>query len=116
LEKKYDFSFDAMATTKITCTEIIMLSYGNINWPMDRVLGRLSITPNNMAELALFNDSPLEYIAYYRATELHQVQELDQREFARVLEYRLNSQSNRYERVHRVCKNIRYRHQGAIRM
>ncbi|MBH47659.1 MAG: hypothetical protein CME71_05775 [Halobacteriovorax sp.] len=115
--KGYDFSFDAMATAKVTCTEIVMLSYGQVNWPMDRVLGRFSITPNNMAEIALFDHSPVEFVAYYRAKKLHEVQSLDINEFARVLEYRKRAgESLGFEKVLRICKNERYRHHGAMRM
>ena len=116
-EKTYDFGFDAMATTKITCTEVIMLSYGAINWPADKVLGRLAITPNNMAEIAVWNNSPVDFVAYYKASQLHQVQDLSKVEFANVLDYRLKpNTSDRFEKVNRVCKNKRYRRQGAIRM
>lgn len=114
MNKGYDFSFDAMATAKVTCTEIIMLSYGNINWPMDRVLGRYSITPNNMAELALFSNSPVSFVSYYRAEKLHELQDLNIDEFADVLDYRSNREH--FEKVSRVCRNQRYRHHGAIRM
>tara|TARA_R110000868_G_scaffold42681_2_gene144024 strand:+ start:4243 stop:5742 length:1500 start_codon:yes stop_codon:yes gene_type:complete len=115
--KGYDFSFDAMATAKVTCTEIVMLSYGQVNWPMDRVLGRFSITPNNMAEIALYDHSPVEFVAYYRAKKLHEVQNLDINEFARVLDYRQKTgEALGFEKVLRICKNERYRHHGAIRM
>lgn len=114
MPKGYDFSFDAMATAKVTCTEIIMLSYGNIAWPMDRVLGRYSITPNNMAELALFSNSPVSFVSYYRAEKLHELQDLEIEEFANVLDYR--ARSSGFEKVKRVCRNQRYRHHGAMRM
>ena len=32
--KKYDFGFDALSTNEITCTEIISLSFGDVNWRM----------------------------------------------------------------------------------
>lgn len=116
-EKTYDFGFDAMATTKITCTEVIMLSYGAINWPADKVLGRLAITPNNMAEIAVWNNSPVDFVAYFRAKELHEVQNLSKAEFAKVLDYRVKPKmSNEFEKVNRVCKNKRYRRHGAMRM
>lgn len=117
MDKGYDFSFDAMATAKVTCTEIIMLSYGQMNWPMDRVLGRYSITPNNMAEIALYDSSPVEFVSYYRAKKLHQIKDLEQDEFAKVLGYReRRGETLGFEKVNRVCRNRRYRHHGAIRM
>lgn len=116
-EKTYDFGFDAMATTKITCTEVIMLSYGAINWPADKVLGRFAITPNNMAEIAVWNDSPVDFVAYYKAKKLHEVIDLTKEDFANILDYRLKpNTSNQFEKINRVCKNKRYRRQGAMRM
>ncbi len=116
-DKGYDFGFDAMATTKITCTEIIMLSYGAINWPADKILGRFAITPNNMAEIAVWNHSPVEFISYHRAKDLHDIQSLPKDEFANVLDYRLKPETiNQYQKINRICKNKRYRRQGAMRM
>ncbi len=116
-DKGYDFGFDAMATTKITCTEVIMLSYGAINWPADKVLGRLAITPNNMAEIAVWNNTPVEFVSYHQAKDLHDIKSLSKEEFAKVIDYRLKPGfSDQYEKVNRVCKNKRYRRQGAIRM
>jgi len=67
--KDYDFSFDAMTNEKITCTEIIAFSFGTIKWPTEALLGRLTISPNNLAELAFFTDSPLQTIYYITGDE-----------------------------------------------
>lgn len=67
--KKYDFLFDAMTTDRVTCTEIVAFSYGPINWPMEYILARYTITPNNLAELAIFENSPVEFVTYYIGDE-----------------------------------------------
>lgn len=62
--KAYDYSFDVMTQSKVTCTEIIAFSYGTINWPTTPVMGRKSFTPNNVVELLYYQNSPLEFIFY----------------------------------------------------
>ncbi len=69
MEKEYDFSFDAMTGETITCTEIIAFSYGPIKWPMERLLGRLTISPNNLAELAFYTGTPLKVLSYITGDE-----------------------------------------------
>lgn len=51
--KKYDFSFDAKTIGKITCTEFVAYSFGKISWPSRTQMGRLVITPDDMAKLSL---------------------------------------------------------------
>ena len=64
--KNYDFSFNADTAFKITCSEIIYLSYGDVKWPLDYILGRNTITPNGMAEAIFYKDSPLEYVTFVK--------------------------------------------------
>jgi len=107
LGKGYDFSFDAMTGETVTCTEIIAFSYGPINWPMDQILGRLTITPNNLAELAFYDNSPLKTISYitgdpeglhYRSVE----------ELAETLQYK--SFSDGFYKYSQECEREAYRH------
>lgn len=62
--KSYDYSFDVMTQSKVTCTEIIAFSYGPINWPTTPVMGRKSFTPNNVVELLYYQNTPLEFVFY----------------------------------------------------
>lgn len=107
LEKSYDFSFDAMTGETITCTEIVAFSYGPIKWPMDYLLGRYTISPNNMAELALYTDSPLKTISYItgdkEGTHYH-----GEKEFAKTLGYYKFGDIYKNKQVQ--CKREIYRH------
>lgn len=114
--KDYDFTFNAMATDRTTCTEIIFLSYGEINWPRANILGRTTITPNHMGELAFHSDSPMELVGYYTATERHQLVRRTPQDFARTLGYVYRPQSSRFEEHLRQCHNRRIRRNGGIRM
>ncbi|AZZ36219.1 hypothetical protein CIK05_05230 [Bdellovibrio sp. qaytius] len=53
LNKSYDFSFDARTLGKITCTEFISFSFGDIKWPTHVQMGRLVISPDDIAKLSL---------------------------------------------------------------
>lgn len=63
LNKKYDFSFDAKSLGKITCTEFVSFSYGDIQWPNRTQMGRLVIAPDDMAKLSL-NSRQAELVIY----------------------------------------------------
>lgn len=52
LNKKYDFVFDAKSLGKITCTEFISFSYGDIQWPTRTTMGRIAIAPDDVAKLS----------------------------------------------------------------
>jgi hypothetical protein len=117
--KKYDFGFDALSTNEITCTEIISLSFGDVNWPNDYTLGRVTITPDNMAEIALYSNSPVEYVTYIKASSLSKVEFKSVKGFASVLRYRtkLNLDGSlRFDEYSRKCTPKRRRVQGGLRL
>lgn len=117
--KKYDFGFDAMSTNEITCTEIISLSYGDINWPSAYQVGRYTISPDNMAQLVLYKNSPVDFVTYIRATGIDNVDYKDVKGFARVMRYRtkLNIDgSTRFDQYSRKCTPKKVRVQGGLRL
>jgi len=66
LGKTYDFNFDVETTDKLVCSELLYQVYGDIKWPTKSILGRFTITPDNVTSLALYQNSPIE-LAYYVA-------------------------------------------------
>lgn len=72
LNKKYDFSFDARTLGKITCTEFVSFSFGEIKWPNRIQMGRLVITPDDMAKLSL--DSQQAHLVMYVGSDSGQAQ------------------------------------------
>jgi hypothetical protein len=62
--KKYDFNFDVNTTDKIVCSELAYISFPAFDWPTDEVLGRHSISPDNVAQMA-WNNVPLSLIMFY---------------------------------------------------
>jgi len=47
--KAYDFNYDVETTDKIVCSQLVYLSYTDINWPTENILGRYTISPDNIA-------------------------------------------------------------------
>jgi hypothetical protein len=107
MEKKYDFSFDAMTGETITCTEIIAFSFGPIRWPMEELLGRLTISPNNLAELAFYTGSPLKTLMYVIGNE-DGLQNKSEEDFGKTLNY--YKRGNNYVKHTEKCQREMYRH------
>ena len=80
--KKYDFNFDVNTTDKIVCSELAYISFPVFDWPTEAVLGRHSISPDNVAQMA-WNNVPLRLVMFYHDGEL--VPEDDQIETMREL-------------------------------
>ncbi len=62
--KTYDFNFDVETTDQLVCSELLYQSFGDIDWPTESYVGRTTISPDNVASLALFEDSPVELVYY----------------------------------------------------
>lgn len=117
-DKTYDFTFNALATDRTTCTEIIYLSYGAINWPSKVILGKRTISPNNIAELIFYRNSPVEMIRYIGSDEDGNMIEKDLIDLARTVGYAPKRQPNGqllFDQIQRKCRRVRRRVSGAIR-
>jgi hypothetical protein len=51
--KRYDFNFDVETTDRIVCSELVYLAYGGRRWPAEVVLGRATLSPDQIAAEAL---------------------------------------------------------------
>lgn len=67
--KEYDFNFDVNTTDKIVCSELAYVSFPSVDWPTIKTLGRHSISPDHVAELA-WTDIPLKLVMFYHDGEL----------------------------------------------
>jgi hypothetical protein len=76
--KKYDFNFDVNTTDKIVCSELAYISFPAFDWPTDEVLGRHSISPDNVAQMA-WNNVPLSLVMFYHDGELVPQDEQDEK-------------------------------------
>ena len=64
LGKAYDFNFDVETTDRIVCSELVYLAYAGIQWPTKKMLGRSTISPDNVAKRAL-NNGPFKLVLLY---------------------------------------------------
>lgn len=62
--KAYDFNFDVETTDKIVCSELAYVVYTDMSWPIDKALGRYTISPDNVAAKALCG-GPFELVLFY---------------------------------------------------
>ena len=62
--KKYDFNFDVETDKKIVCSEIAYVVFHDVNWQTEKSIGRYTISPDNVANMALGN-GPFEIIELY---------------------------------------------------
>jgi hypothetical protein len=62
--KAYDFNFDTQSTNRIVCSELVYHAYGNVPWPTERKLGRVVVSPDNIAQEAV-EDGPFSVVLLY---------------------------------------------------
>ncbi len=62
--KAYDFGFDTQSANRIVCSELVYHAYGKVQWPTDRTLGRVVISPDNVAQKAV-DRGPFKIIQLY---------------------------------------------------
>jgi uncharacterized protein YycO len=89
--KPYDYNFDADTTHRIFCSKLVYLAYGDLQWPTSRMLGRVTVSPDNIAERSV-GDGPLTVSLLY-----HDGQEITgaKREFMQQLLTRQPAQTSR---------------------
>ncbi|MNL27035.1 hypothetical protein D3C87_1486000 [compost metagenome] len=64
--KEYDFNFDVNTQNRIVCSEIAYVVFTDVKWPTEEMVKRYTISPDNVAQLAV-NQNPIldPVILYY---------------------------------------------------
>ncbi|MNJ91314.1 hypothetical protein D3C87_89650 [compost metagenome] len=63
--REYDFNFDAFTHHRIVCSEIAYVVFPDVEWPLDKTLGRQTISPDNVVKLSVNRDPILEPVLLY---------------------------------------------------
>ncbi|MDR0563986.1 MAG: hypothetical protein LBG78_03490 [Azoarcus sp.] len=62
--KEYDFNFDAESIQRMYCSKLVYYAYGDIQWPTSQMLGRYTVSPDDIARRSL-NGGPLAIVLLY---------------------------------------------------
>lgn len=68
--KGYDFNFDVESTDTIVCSELVYHTYSHQTWPTARHLGRVTISPDNVALRSLPGDIMRVVVLYHDGEEI----------------------------------------------
>lgn len=63
--KEYDFNFDVATHERIVCSEIAYVVYADVKWPLEEMVRRYTISPDNVAQLAVGNNPVFEPVIMY---------------------------------------------------
>ena len=69
IDATYDFAFNALSDDKLTCAEMIAYSYGDIHWPGMKTILSVSLRPDDMGVLSLYENSPEEFVLYFTSNK-----------------------------------------------
>lgn len=111
LGKKYDFNFDVETTDRLVCSELLYQSFGDIKWPTEYVLGRHTISPDNVTELMYYGNPPNELVYYVLAEKKGKLTYPTLFDLAPKLGYRLNEERSTsdepyFEEKTKKCKKM----------
>jgi hypothetical protein len=112
--KKYDFNFDVTTTDKVVCSELIYHAYGKINWPTKYIMGRATISPDDVAQVVLYKNSPLKFRTYLLSPKKGIVKNLNMDQLADKMGFKKNNRRSTalkasYDKVVRKCRKVRRR-------
>jgi hypothetical protein len=70
--KKYDFNFDVETDKEIVCSELIyVVYYKGFRWPTEKMMGRATISPDNVARAAVGNAGLEAVLLYHKGKQVN---------------------------------------------
>lgn len=81
--KKYDFNFDVETDSKIVCSELAYVVFHDVDWQTEKSIGRYTISPDNVAHMAL-GKGPFAVVELYHDGRL--IQQDQEHYFAALLQ------------------------------
>lgn len=80
-DKRYDFQFNAHTSDKITCTELITYSFGDIDWKQSKNLGLINMQPDDIADLSLREEKKAQVVLYLKGNRNKEVEVLTEEDW-----------------------------------
>ncbi len=68
--KDYDFNFDVETDAKIVCSELIYVTFDDMDWITEKAMGRYTISPDNVATKVMQENSFYPILIYHDGKEL----------------------------------------------
>lgn len=102
--KDYDFNFDVSTTSAIVCSELVYHSLAQIHWPTEFKVGRETISPDNLAVLAYYENAPIELLFDIYGEKKGEIKERTNEEVGNLLGFTRTGQ-NTYQKVGQYCFN-----------
>ena len=66
---EYDFNFDIESVSKVVCSELIFYTFPDIPWETEEILGRQTISPDNLVNITFKRPDLLEFVLYIKGYE-----------------------------------------------
>jgi len=63
--KSYDFNFNIETHNEIVCSELAFVVFDDFEWPVEKSIGRFTVSPDHIAIMATGNDAPLKPVIIY---------------------------------------------------
>jgi hypothetical protein len=103
--KAYDFNFDVATKSVIVCSELVYHSIPYIKWPTEYKVGRETITPDHLAELSYFKNSPIDFVFNIYAEGENEIRYRSLNDLAPLMGYKANGK--KFEKQFEVCQNVK---------
>jgi len=69
LGKSYDFNFDVENSKNLFCSELIYLTFGNVDWQVHEKFNRFTILPDDIMHTLKQKNTPLYFSLYIKANK-----------------------------------------------
>lgn len=113
LNKPYDFNFDVVTLDKVVCSEVPYHAFGHKRWQTSYILGRSTISPDQIIENAYTQGSGIEFIMSLKANEEGEIKFVSKRDMADNLDFEYDKRKNLFTKEHKNCRLVKvHRHKN----
>ncbi|EPZ51172.1 NlpC-P60 family hydrolase [Bacteriovorax sp. BAL6_X] len=107
LDKEYDFNFDVTTLDKVVCSEVPYHAFGHKRWPTSYILGRNTVSPDEIIANAYYKDSQIEFISSIKANEEQRLFKISKEQMGNNLGFEYDSSRDIYTKMYKSCRLIK---------